>query len=119
VTAKNLPMEVVAHAFAVMGVVTALRFIESIYVSSIVGLQRQLLQNIVTTIAGTVHGLGAVALLAWVSPTISAFFLWQGLISLLTVALFAGVVYRALPPLHCLPASPGRPWPISGVSRQA
>jgi hypothetical protein len=98
VTAKNLPMEVVAHALAVMGVVTALRFIESIYVSSIVGLQRQLLQNIVTTIAGTVHGLGAVALLAWVSPTISAFFLWQGLISLLTVALFAGVVYRALPP---------------------
>jgi O-antigen/teichoic acid export membrane protein len=98
VTARNLPMEVVAHAFAVMGVVTALRFIESIYVSSIVGLQRQLLQNVVITITATVRGLGAVALLAWVSPTIRAFFLWQGLISLLTVALFAGIVYRALPP---------------------
>jgi O-antigen/teichoic acid export membrane protein len=46
----------------------------------------------------TARGLGAVALLAWVSPTIGAFFLWQGLISMITVALFAGVVYRALPP---------------------
>src|ERR1017187_6081309 len=97
VTAKNLPMEVVAHAFAVMGVVTALRFIESIYVSSIVGLQRQVLQNIVTSITATVRGLGAVALLVWVSPTIGAFFLWQGLLSMITVALYAGIVYRALP----------------------
>ena len=98
VTAKHLPVGVVAHAFAVMGVVTALQFIQSIYVSSIVGLQRQVLQNIVTSITATVRGLGAVALLAWVSPTIGAFFLWQGLLSMITVALFAGVVYRALPP---------------------
>ena len=98
VTAKDLPVAVVAQAFAVMGVVTALRFIENIYVSSIVGLQRQLLQNIVTSITATVRGLGAVALLAWFSPTIGAFFLWQGLISVITVALFAGVVYRVLPP---------------------
>ena len=98
VTAKHLPVEVVAHAFAVMGVVTALQFIQSIYVSSIAGLQRQVLQNIVTSITATVRGLGAVALLAWVSPTIGAFFLWQGLLSMITVALFAGVVYRVLPP---------------------
>ena len=97
VTARNLPVEVVAHAFAVMGVVTALRFIEGIYVSCIVGLQRQVLQNTVTSIAAAVRGLGAVALLAWVSPTIGAFFLWQGLVSLITAALFAGIVYRALP----------------------
>src|ERR1017187_5649228 len=98
VTAKTLPAEVVAHAFAVMGVVTALRFIEDIYTSSILGLQRQVLQNIVTSITATVRGLGAVALLAWISPAIGAFFLWQGLISMINVALLAGIVYRALPP---------------------
>lgn len=97
-TAKNLPVEVVAQAFAVMGVVTALQFIESIYVSSIAGLQRQVLQNIVTSIMATVRGLGAVGVLVWVSPTIEAFFIWQGLISLINVALFASVVYRILPP---------------------
>lgn len=97
-TAKNLPVEVVAQAFAVMGGVTALQFIESIYASSIAGLQRQVLQNGVTSGMATVRGLGAVGVLVWVSPTLQAFFLWQGVISLITVAWFAGAVYRILPP---------------------
>lgn len=100
VTAKNLPLQVIAQAFAIMGAVTALSFIESIYVSSIVGLQRQVLQNVLTSILATARGLGAVGVLVWVSPTIDAFFIWQGLISLVTVAVFAGVVYRTLP--RCL-----------------
>ena len=95
--AKSLPVEVVAQAFAVMGVVTALQFIESIYVSSIVGLQRQVLQNVVSSLMATARGLGAVGVLLWVSPTIEAFFIWQGLISLTTVVLFSTVVYRSLP----------------------
>ena len=98
VTAKNLPVKVVAQAFAVMGLVIGLRFIENIYMSSIAGLQRQVLQNTVISIMATVRGLGIVGVLAWVSPTIRAFFLWQGLISLMTVALYAVVVYHALPP---------------------
>jgi O-antigen/teichoic acid export membrane protein len=97
-TAKHLPVEVVAQALAVMGLVAASRFIEDIYMSCIVGLQRQVLQNLVTGIMATARGLGAVGVLAWISPTVRAFFLWQGLISIVTVALFASVVHRALPP---------------------
>jgi O-antigen/teichoic acid export membrane protein len=109
VTAKHLPVGVVAHAFAVMGLVTALRFIQDIYVSGSVGLQRQVQQNVVAGITSTVRGLGAVALLAWVSPTIEAFFLWQAILSVVSLALFAGIVYRALP------AAP-RPARFSGPS---
>ena len=94
---EHLPMEVVARAFAAMGGVTALRFVENIYVSSIVGLQRQVLENIVSSTLSTVRGLGAIAVLAWVSPTIEAFFMWQGLVSLIAVMVFACVVYRTLP----------------------
>lgn len=97
VNAKHLPTVAVAHAFAVMGLVTALRFIQDIYMSSTIGLQRQVHQNVVAGITATVRGIGAVALLAWVSPTVEAFFLWQALLSIITVALFAGIVYRALP----------------------
>ena len=68
-----------------------------IYVSGIAGLQRQVLQNVVIGIAATVRGLGVVGVLAWVSPTVKAFFLWQGLISLITVGVLAGLVYHALP----------------------
>ncbi len=97
-TKKALPAKVVAQSLAVMGLVAALRFIEDIYASSIIGLQRQVLQNIVTVTMATARGLGAVAIITWISPTISAFFLWQGLISVATVAIFAGIVHHELPP---------------------
>jgi O-antigen/teichoic acid export membrane protein len=97
VTPKHLPVGVVAQAFAVMGMVAASRFVEDIYMSCIVGLQRQVLQNTVSGIMATARGLGAVGVLAWVSPTVRAFFFWQGLISVITVALFASVVHRVLP----------------------
>lgn len=97
VTAKHLPTSVVAHAFSIMGLVTALRFVQDIYVSGSLGLQRQVLQNVVICVTATMRGLGAVALLAWFSPTIEAFFLWQGFVSIVAVALFAGIVYRTLP----------------------
>jgi O-antigen/teichoic acid export membrane protein len=97
-TAERLPVGVVAHAFVVMGAIAALRFISNIYLSCIVGLQRQVLENVLGSITATVQSLGAVAVLKWVSPTIQAFFLWQAAISMVTVALYVAVVYRALPP---------------------
>ena len=95
--AEALPGEVVAQAFTVMGVVTALRFTETIYRSSIVGLQRQVLFNAVNSAMATLRGIGAVAILAWVSPTIQAFFLWQGLISIATLIILAATTYASLP----------------------
>ncbi len=104
VQADTLPRELVAQSFVLMGAVSALQFIESIYTSSMAGLQKQVLQNIVTSVMATVRGLGAVGILIWVSPTIDAFFVWQGLISLVTVTVFIGVLYRILP----LPPRPAR-----------
>lgn len=95
--ADALPTAVVAQAFAVMGVVTALRFVEGIYRSSIVGLQRQVLFNAVNSAMATLRGLGAVGILAWVSPTIEAFFLWQGVVSIATLTILAATTYANLP----------------------
>jgi O-antigen/teichoic acid export membrane protein len=97
VTSKHLPTTLVAHSFALMGAVTALRFVEEIYVSSIAGLQRQRLQNALTAGLATARGVGAVCVLALVSPTLKAFFLWQALMSLISVAVFARAIYEALP----------------------
>jgi O-antigen/teichoic acid export membrane protein len=95
--ADQLPLAEVARAFALMGVITALRFVENIYRSSMIGLQHQVMLNVVTSVAATLRAVGAVAVLIWISPTITAFFLWQGVISLATVAAFAIVVYARLP----------------------
>jgi O-antigen/teichoic acid export membrane protein len=99
VQADEIPVIVVSKAFTLMGLVTAIRFVESIYTASIAGLQRQVLQNGVTSIMATLRGLGAVGVLVWLSPTIEAFFVWQGLMSLVTVLVFMVVVYRILPSL--------------------
>ena len=94
---EKLPVGVVAQAFTIMGVVIALRFIENIYRSSIMGLQRQVLLNIVLSVIATMRGLGAVGILIWVSPTIKAFFVWQGILSFVTTGFFAIYLYRTLP----------------------
>jgi len=95
--AENLPIDTVAQAFTIMGAVTAFRFVEGIYRSAIVGLQRQVLYNAVNSALATLRWLGAVGILMWVSPTIEAFFIWQGVISLLTLGVLASVTYRTLP----------------------
>ena len=114
VRGEDLSTEAVARAFAIMGAVAALRFIENIYVSSIEGLQRQVLQNVVSSIMAGMRGIGAVGVL-WVSPTIEAFFVWQGLISVITVAALAAAVYSTLP--KCSESARFSPPALLGVWR--
>jgi O-antigen/teichoic acid export membrane protein len=95
--ADSLPVPAVAQAFCIIGLVTALRFVETIYRSSIVGLQRQVFLNAINSSMATLRGLGAVGILAWVSPTIQAFFFWQGFVSVLNLAVFVTATYRCLP----------------------
>lgn len=95
--ADKLPVSVVAQAFVIMGVVTALRFVEGIYRSSIVGLQRQVLLNVLSSAMATMRAFGAVGILIWISPTIEAFFLWQGLTALASLFMLSLATYGALP----------------------
>ncbi|MBT9099541.1 oligosaccharide flippase family protein [Methylovulum psychrotolerans] len=95
--ADKLPSTVVAQALSVMAFVVALRFVEGIYRGSLFGLQRQVWYNSANAILATVRHVGAVAVLAWVLPTVQTFFLWQAAISLLSIAVFARGVHQVLP----------------------
>ena len=95
--AEKLPTAVVAQALSVMSLVVALRFVEGIYRGSLFGLQRQVWYNGANAILSTLRWGGSVGVLAWVSPTIKAFFLWQALVSLLSIAVLAVRVHRTLP----------------------
>jgi O-antigen/teichoic acid export membrane protein len=94
---KTLPVATVAHAFAIMGAVAAMRFIENAYRSALVGLQHQVKLNVVTAAAATLRGLGAIAVLAWVSASVHAYFIWQGIVSLATLLVLARLADGALP----------------------
>lgn len=95
--ADKLPTAVVAQALSAMAIVVALRFVEGIYRGSLFGLQRQVWYNSANAILATLRHAGAVAVLIWASSTVQAFFLWQALVSMLSIAVFAASVYRSLP----------------------
>jgi O-antigen/teichoic acid export membrane protein len=93
----SLPIDVVAKAITVMALVASLRFCEGIYRSALFGLQRQVWYNAVFAILATLRWGGSVAVLAFISPTIEAFFFCQAAVSLLSVCTFAFGVHRRLP----------------------
>jgi len=95
--ADKLPLDVVAQAIAIMGGVAALRFVEGIYRGAILGLQRQVFFNVVNASLSTVRATGAIAVLAWISPTIEAYFVWQGIVSIISVAVLAVAAHGSLP----------------------
>jgi O-antigen/teichoic acid export membrane protein len=109
VNAQKLPTSTVVHAFALMGLVAALQFIEGIYTSCLNGLQRQVSLNVITSAMATLRGLGAVGVLVWVSPSVVAFFVWQGAISAFSALLCGVMVYRSMVPSPSSPRFSMRP----------
>jgi O-antigen/teichoic acid export membrane protein len=95
--ARQLSVAATASAISWMGLVVASRFIENIYVNCLVGLQRQVVQNAAGALLATVRNVGVIAVLAWVSPTIQAFFIWQGIVSLVAIATYSTLVHSILP----------------------
>lgn len=94
---QSLDAATVTQAFRIMGLVAAAQFLEAAYDSSLSGLQRQVLQNAIVILIATLRGFGALIVL-WLVPHLTAFFLWQGFVALLSCLLLALAVYRSLPP---------------------
>ena len=95
--AEKLPVATVSQALAIMGLVVALRFLESIYRGSLFGLQQQVWYNVVNATISTLRYGGAVIVLAWVTADVQTFFLWQAAISLLSIVILALRVHGTLP----------------------
>lgn len=105
---EKLPLETVSQAIALMGLVVAMRFLEGLYRGAMLGLQQQVLYNAANAFFATLRAAGAVAVLAWVAPTIGAYFAWQGIVSVLALAYMAVAVHRLLPSSPRSPRYSGR-----------
>ncbi|MFZ4688903.1 MAG: lipopolysaccharide biosynthesis protein [Polymorphobacter sp.] len=95
---ETLPIDTVVGALSMLAIVVALRFCEGIYRGGLMGLQQQVWVNVAGTLLALLRSLGALVILARVSPTIEAFFIWQGLVSLLTLAVLGVRLNTSLPP---------------------
>jgi O-antigen/teichoic acid export membrane protein len=88
---------VVADALAIMGAVIAFRWLGGLYRSAISGLQEQVRLNMSNIVFATLRGFGVIGVLAWFSPSIQAFFFYQGLVSLLETVVLGSMLHVLLP----------------------
>jgi O-antigen/teichoic acid export membrane protein len=93
----------VAHALRILSAVVGLRFLEGLYYSVLGGLQRQVSASVLSSLTATLRGVGSIAVLAWWSPTIDAFFWWQGLVACFSTLAAAICTYTYLPPARVSP----------------
>lgn len=85
---KALPNATIIHSLMLMGLVVGSRWPIGLYHATLIGAQRMTVSSVVNMSMVTIGAIGAVMVLAFVSPTIEAFFLWQagvGLVYALTV----------------------------------
>jgi O-antigen/teichoic acid export membrane protein len=94
---KELSVEIVTQAILIMGINVAIQFTINFYIGGLMGLQKQVLINVINLISGTVRFVGAFLVLAFFSATIQAFLLWQSVAALLQVILLAMTLKRSLP----------------------
>lgn len=84
-SAAELSPRRIRNALVIMGFVAALRFQEGFYRAAILGFQRHVWLNLISAILATIRGVGAILVLIYIDSTIEAFFLWQALISVMTL----------------------------------
>ncbi|WP_426169833.1 lipopolysaccharide biosynthesis protein [Sandarakinorhabdus sp. DWP1-3-1] len=95
--AEELPVETVSGALSMLGIVVAMRFCEGLYRSGIMGLQQQVWLNAAAIVLNLLRSLGALAVIVLVAPTVQAFFVWQGLVSLLSLIVLGTKLRTLLP----------------------
>lgn len=93
----QLPIEQVITSIVLIGLILAVRLLEQIYRGALQGLQAHVWLSAVQAIMATLRWGGAMLVIAFVAPTIVAFFIWQAAISLVTVVVFCVRTYFLLP----------------------
>ncbi len=113
----SIPVGTVRHAVMIMGAVAALQWPISFYEGGLMGLQHQVLLNGIRIGTATFGMCGTVFILWKVSPTITAYFTWQIIVSALSVTLLTVFLWRRLPPSGHPPVF--RPGLLRTISRFA
>lgn len=85
---QTISHESITHAVVLMGLVIACRWPIGLYQSALVGLQQISLSSALNMAMTTLGSFGGVCILAFVSPTVEALFLWQAGVGLL----YAGIL---------------------------
>ena len=93
---KQLSPETISHAVMLMGLVVACRWPIGLYQGALIGAQRVTVSSAINMAMVTIGSLGAVMMLAFVSPTIEAFFIWQASVGLVYAITMRTATWRII-----------------------
>lgn len=100
---QQLSAESVTQALAMMGIAVSFQWPRTLYSGGLMGIQRQVSLNVLSSITGLANGIGGVLIVWLVSPTIQAYVAWYMGASLADTLLTGLLLWRSLP------KSPARP----------
>ncbi len=93
---KQLSPQTISHVVMMMGLVVACRWPIGLYQGALIGAQRLTVSSGINMAMVTTGSLGTVAVLAFVSPTIEAFFIWQACIGLVYAITIRWAAWRII-----------------------
>lgn len=95
---QALSVQTVSQALVILGLFIAVQWMGTLYRSALLGLQHQVWLSLTTAGIATLRTAGSVIVLIFISPTITAFLLFQCSVSLVETITLALYVRRCLPP---------------------
>ena len=93
---NHLSPQEISNSIMLMGLVVACRWPIGLYQGALIGAQRLVLSSTVSIAMVTLGNLGAVVILAFVSPTIEAFFIWQAGVSFIYASVMRLAAWRVI-----------------------
>ena len=101
---QHLSRETVTQVLAMMGIALACQWPRALYTGGLMGMQRQVAFNLLSSITGGVNSIGGVLIVWLISPTIQAFITWYMAASLVDTLLTGLLLWRSLPKAPAPPA---------------
>src|SRR6266853_1677480 len=92
---QHLTLETVTQALVMMGIAVAFQWPRALYAGGLMGVQRQVAFNLLSSITGTMNSLGGVLIVWLVSPTIQAFIAWSMAVGLVDTLLTGLLLWRS------------------------
>lgn len=93
----ELTIQTVTNAFILLGIAIIFQFPTGFYSGGLLGLQRQVILNILRIFFATLRSVGALVVLIFISDSILTFFGWTLLVSILQAFAFKFFLWRYLP----------------------
>ncbi|WP_323000944.1 lipopolysaccharide biosynthesis protein [Denitromonas sp.] len=93
---SQLSPQTVSHAVMLMGLVVACRWPIGLYQGALIGAHRLTVSSAINMAVVTVGSVGAITVLAFVSPTIEAFFIWQACVGLVCAIFMRAAAWRII-----------------------